>query len=242
MNKFALALAVVVGSFVSSNAEAGIKLNLSANIGSEIVFVGNGSGATVSFTPGAFSSSTFVITSLSGASGTNAGLGLQGSIGGTFSYTTASITSDGIGGESATLVGNGANTFTIIDNAGVPQTFSANIAGINISTAGTSGAINYTGSVNLTNVVYNGTNADLLILKQQTASPSGGIATITFQFIPGQSLTQLASGSLSSPITNSTSYSGTVTSVPEPGSLAMAFTGVALLGAGCYRRRRSLLS
>lgn len=238
MKRLVLALAAMLGGFVNTSADAAITLNLSANVGSEIRFVGNGTGATISFTPGPINTNSFVITSLSGGSGTNAGLGLKGDISGTFSYTLASIVSSGGGAEAATVVGDGTNKFTIIDNAGVPQTFSADISGINITTSGTSGALNYKGAVNLTNISYSGTNADLLLLKQQASSPNGGIATITFQFVPdGKSLTQLV-GSIGSTLTSSTSFSGSVTAVPEPGSVVLAFSGIAMLGLGCYRKQR----
>jgi len=160
------------------------------------------------------------------SSTTSAGYGFQ--IGGTSmagllgqitgNYSIGAIVNNG-GTESATVTGSGL--FKIYDGA---QWFTADVQWVNISTTGTGSTLNSIATVNLMNFSYSGTNADLLQLK----GDGSGIVTVTFQFVPGRTLTALKQEG------GSTSYSGTVVSVPvpEPGTVVLL-----LLGLGCLAIR-----
>jgi hypothetical protein len=110
--------------------------------------------------------------------------------------------------------------------------FTSEISWISIYTNGTGGGLNAGGSLNLSNVSYTGTNADLVAL----SVASDRTAVISFQFVPARSLTQLTSGG-----TKSTSYSGSVNGTPPPlhvpdGGSVLAMLGATLLGLqGCRR-------
>ena len=95
---------------------------------------------------------------------------------------------------------------------------------------GTGGTVNVSGAINLSNVVYTGTNADLVEVRND-ANFSGGVVSITFQFLPAESLTQLTANHSD----QKTSFSGTImtASVPEPSSLLLGCTA----GAGPDRLR-----
>jgi hypothetical protein len=228
-----LALATLLGVLVCTSARAEITLDFANNIGGTIKFTGGGSGVGASFsftqgTTGTGSGYDFQITNNdTGRTGSSSALGLNGNITGTYSYTDGSITTSS-GTQSAPLTGTG--TFSITDANSVMLT--ATVAWINIQTSGTGGTINATGTLNLTSVAYTGTNADLLQLKNE--ANGGGVAALTFQFTPAQTLTSLETS------THSTSYSGTLTATatPEPTSIALALAGLPVLGVIWARRRR----
>ena len=155
------------------------------------------------------------------SNGVGDSVGLYGTISGTFSY--ASITLDG-SAETAAVTSSAGALLTITDSNNVA--FTAAISGVDIATLGTAGAINVDGSINLTNAQYSGMNIDLLDLKNDVQA-SGGIMALTFQFVPAESLSQLAaSGS-----DLSTSYSGTIaaTAVSEPGSLLLGSVALGII-------------
>jgi len=230
MRKITFAFAAVLGLLAASTAQAAITLNFAANQGSDITFVGAGTSSTFNLTPQ--STPQFTVTTVSG--GTGSGVGITGSIisAGGFTYQQSGITTSGTT-QTAALTGSG--TLTLVAPGG-GETVTGTITGINVSTNGTSGGTNTTGTVNITNLAISGSgNADLTTFYNQAVA-GGGIGALTFQFIPSQSLTQLLNG------TNSTSYSGTVTAaaVPEPGTLVMAFVALPLLGIGYRLRRRKV--
>ena len=78
----------------------------------------------------------------------------------------------------------------------------------NITTVGTGGALNLTGTINLTGLNYGGGNTSIL----GTLAAAGSAAdVVTFEFLPPQSLSDLTTGS------GESAYSGVISTVPEPG-------------------------
>ena len=150
-------------------------------------------------------------------------VGLYGDISGNFDIDPTTVVDTGGGNQLATV--NGTGTLTIDD--GVGNLFQGNIVFTKLGTFGIGGVLNFTGSVNLTGITYAGANVDLL----EMADPESAITTVTFQFatFPGDIDDILASG-------GSTSYSGSITSIPD-GGWTVTLLGGALLGLAFYRRR-----
>jgi hypothetical protein len=220
------ALASVVGLFSGTGAQAGLILDISSVANADIAIQGTGSGATFAFQNNG-AGQGFDITR---SSGLGDSVGLFGTISGTFSYSATSITSIGPGQTTPVSTSSGA-TPTITDAKDVSLT--AAISGVDISTLGTAGVINVDGAINLTNVHYSGTNADLLELKNDVAA-SGGIVALTFQFVPGETLTEMAAGG-----SDPNSYSGTIAtaSIPEPGSLVLGCIALGTIAGGVTWRK-----
>jgi len=177
----------------------------------------------------------FQITNHSG--NTTPGTGakfLLGDITGT--YNIGPITTSGNTEEAAIAAGVGAtHQFSITDaNNAV---FLADVNWIKIRTTGVGGTINADGEVNLSNVSYSGSNADLQQLLSEV-SPNRGVATISFQLTSSASLAGLTSGSSST----TTSFSGSVSSVPAPSSIVLASLGSVLAGGIALRRRKQFLA
>jgi len=221
------ALAAVLGLLATSSAQSAITFNIDSTQDSVIQFQGDGDTATIEFvnllTPGV---DTFEITSVSG--GTGSALGLTGDISGTFSFDEADIVTIAPGIQTATLTSTGT-VLSIFDGT---DTFTADIDGVDITSVGSTGSINTSAVINLSNVSYTGTNADLVTFAN-LISTSGGVANLTFQFTTNKSLTQLKNQAL-----NETSFSGSLSAVPEPATVALALTGLPLLGLGYWSRRR----
>jgi hypothetical protein len=101
-------------------------------------------------------------------------------------FTIGTITDDGFGDEYAPVTGNGM--FTIIDHNG--QAFTGSVMWNDIFTSGTIGALNLDAVLNLNSISYNGTEADLLAIKNIGAATD----TISFTILGmGQDLYSLAS-------------------------------------------------
>jgi hypothetical protein len=225
----AVALVAILGfgPGFSPAAQASLVLDMGSVPGANIEFKGSGTGASFVFNNN--SGQGFVVTS---SNGVGDSVGLHGTLGGTYSYTTASIDTSGLVKTAPVLTSDG--TLTITDGL---NPLTGTIAGIDVTTVGSGGLINLNGTVNLSTVSYSGTNADLKQLRDEAAL-GGGIVTLSFQFIPSESLTQFAATTADF----TTSYSGTIaTAVPEPSSLVVAgFGALACLGWSLRRRSRSV--
>jgi hypothetical protein len=163
-----------------------------------------------SFTPGPTGPANIAISN-----GTAAGF--TGVIAGAFSIGAPVIS----GGSQIAPV-TGVGTFTINDGL---TPFTASLTWVDISSFGVFGGLNAGGSANLTGVSYLGTNPDLVALAVQ------GIASnsLTFQFATPYTVTQLKTTDIE------TSYSGTLTSVPD-GGMTVALFGLSLIGLTGVRR------
>ncbi len=181
-------------------------------------------GTVISFT----SNSTFGFTSTNGyqfsissvAGGIGDSVGLDGYLAPGGPFAIGPITTNG-GLQSAPVTGT--STLHITDNATLDLTGTINW--IDIGTVSVLGIINLNGQVNLTAITYTGTNSDL------TALAAAGSATdvVTFQFVPAKDLTQLSTTG------GQTSYSGSITAVPEPGAWVLVAMGT---GLGVFLRGR----
>jgi hypothetical protein len=181
-------------------------------------------GTVINFT----TNSTFGFTSTNGyqfsISSVIGGLGdsvnLDGYVAPGGPFTIGSITTIG-GLETAPVTGMG--TLHITDNAATDLTGTINW--VSIATISVAGVLNLSGQVNLTGITYTGANSDLSTL----AAAAFGSDVVTFQFVPPQTLTQLTTTG------GRTSYSGSITSVPEPGTWVLVAMGT---GLGVFLRER----
>jgi VPDSG-CTERM motif len=152
--------------------------------------------------------------------------GLDGNISGTF-YIGA-VSSSGLL-QSAPITGTG--TYSISDGSSL---FTATLSWVDVEVFGSSGGLNASGLVNLSNFTYSGSNAALADL----ADYSDGTVVTSFQFSSLESLSQLATGGT----LESTSYSGSaVVAVPDGGSTAILL-GPAFLGLAAIRWRSRRLA
>ncbi len=208
-------LAVVVQT---ANAET-ITCDFANVAGSSVTFTGTGDTITFPNT-GTYD---FLVTGGSPL----ALVGLNGNIGGTF--TVGAITSPFTGLEQANVT-TSDGAFSLYD--GVSATLTANLDLKDIVVYNSLfGVMNASGVANLSGISYTGSNSDLLAI-ENGQQPS---VVMTFQFSPltQKSLTQLMTDGQ----VNSTSYSGSLSVVPEPSFCAMlggAAVGLLLV----FRRRR----
>jgi hypothetical protein len=158
---------------------------------------------------------------------TIAGLnGLFGTINGTFTIGNPVATGSV---QQATVSGMG--TLSIYD--GQSGYLTANIWWGDALTVGAVGALNSDDNSNVNHITYSGTNAAL----QQLASNTSGNDVVSFQFTPPESLMQLTQdGAL-----NTSTYSGSLTAVPEPGTYALLIGGCTLVGTVVLRRRTKIV-
>jgi MYXO-CTERM domain-containing protein len=241
----ALTLAIALGLCFGSNARADLPIDVANLSNTEILFAGTGHGLS------AGTNITFTNTSSGGIFGSNIGFqvtnpgdsSLVGSIGGTYSYLASNISSGTVLGQTVQTVNvTGTGTLTINDDGGntlFGKSLTGTINGFNLSsTIGAAGSLNTDATVNLTNLSYSGSNADLRALVSE-ANHSGGIVTISFQFTSSTTLSSLTGSGNGT----HTSYSGSITaasSTPEPSSMAIAGLGaLGMFGYGLRRRKAS---
>ena len=210
---------VAVSALVAQTANADlVSCDFAAAPNTSILFMGTGN--TIQFP--VTSTYGFAITD---ATSPSLG-GLHGYIGGTF--VVGAITAAGALEEASVTTLDGV--FGIDDGAGKMLTANLNWNDIFVYNS-LCGALNISGATNLTNFQYSGSNSALLAIK------NGGDQTIvlTFQFSPltRKSLTQLMTDGQ----VNSTSYSGSLSSVPEPSSCVLLGMAALSLLLACVRRR-----
>ena len=160
----------------------------------------------------------FSISSVTGGGGDSVGLEGYVSSGGPF--TIGAITINGWS-ESAPVTGTG--TLHITDKA--DRDLTGTIQWLSITTISVAGVLDLSGQVNLTGINYGGANSDLGAL----AAAGSASDVISFQFLPAEPLTQLATTEAQ------TSYSGSIYAIPEPGTWVLVAIGT---GLGVFLRGR----
>lgn len=222
-------VAIAVGLAVSvSTSQAALSLSFSnQGLNTGIQFNGASSSFQLNPAPGSLGSPQFAVTSETGGISS---IGLMGWVNGS-PWSIGAITTSGTT-QTAPVTGVG----TLFLNDGAGNNLTGNLNWITIETVQSIGAINAALNVNVTGLAYGGLNPDLLAL----ANGVNGSLNLTFQFNPGQSLTQLTTGTA-----QIGSYSGALAgaAVPEPttliaGALLLLPFGVSTLRN--LRKRRGL--
>jgi hypothetical protein len=216
------AIAGLALSGVTSHAQ--LSLNFASTPGSTIQF--NGTNNTFQFNssiiPGPLSGSQWQIGSESG--GVGSAVGLLGVVNNSpFSYGPISSPFPGL--QIATVIGP-LGALAISD--GVGNFLTGTVAWIELDSYVYAGGINPQLVVNLTGLAYGGSNPDL----QTLVADSPASMDLTFQFAPGMTLSALSTGS--GPY--DTSYSGSLSAVPEPATVGCFLLGLSVLA--CARRFR----
>ena len=219
-------MAALTLSVVTSHAQ--LTLNFSSSPGGSTIQF-NGAASSFQFNPATtaliipftppvtyYIGSQWTISSVIG--GTGSALNLLGVVtNGPFSYGPITTVNAGSHIDETANVTGPLGALIISDNVG--NFLTGNVDWIQVATHDFGGAINAGLTVNVTGLAYAGTNPDLVTL---VASDPASM-DLTFQFSPGKTLSQLTSGV----VPYNTSFSGSISVVPEPMS-----AGVLLLGFG----------
>jgi len=222
IKSFAVAMSSLAISVVTSYAQ--LSLNFASTPGSTIQF--NGTSSTFQFNtstmPG-YTGSQWAIGSEAG--GTGSALGLFGVVNNNpFSYGPIStVTYGGITLQTANVIGP-LGELNI--NDGLGNLLTGNVDWVQVDTVNSIGGINASLTVNVTDMAYAGTNPDLETL----VAEGPGSMNVSFQFSPSEMLSQLTSGI--GPYT--TSFSGSISVVPEPTITGCFLSG--LVALVCFQR------
>jgi len=197
---------VIIALLLSLSFQAkAITLNFQGLDGTVISFATN---STFGFT--STNGYQFSISSVQGGLGDSVGLNGFLSPGGPF--TIGPITTNG-GLQSASVTGT--STLHITDKG--TNDLTGTINWISIATISVAGVLDLSGQVNLSGITYPvGTNSDLTTL----AAAGSASDVVTFQFVPAKDLTTLSTQG------GQTSYSGSITAVPEPSTMVLALAGI----------------
>lgn len=210
-------LAALAWSTGSGQAQ-GVVLNFANNPGGYVEF--GGASDTFQFANGS-DGYQWIITSEQGGS---SAIGLPGSVlNGPFTYGPITSTFGGLV-QTADVLGP-LGQLVINSPSG---NLTADVNWVDVTTVFSAvGAFNASVTINVTDMLYAGTNPDL----QRLVANQPGTLDLTFQFNPGASLSTLSAG----PGGYDTSYSGSIAAgvgpVPEPGTVTLLILGaVGLLG------------
>ena len=211
----ATAAAILVSALFPLIPAHAIVLDFANLSGANINFNGNG---TFDFMTNS-SGGQFDLTS------TGPSEGLDGYLTDTNLFTIKSISSPEPGEETASV--SGSAILTIVDQSNVDLTGTVQFG--TITTFYTAGILDLTGAIDLTDIIYSGSNSDL----QALAAAGSASDVITFQFSSPMPLDELVDTS------TNTSYSGTITAaaVPEPETFALFAAGLVGWLALCRRNR-----
>lgn len=217
MTIMAVAGALAVSASISQAALSLSFSNQGLNTG--IQFNGASSSFQLNPAPGSLASPQFRITSETGGISS---VGLLGWINGS-PWTIGAITTSGTT-QTAPVTGLG---FLFL-NDGLGNNLTGNLNWVTIQTVQSLGGMNAALNLNISGLAYGGLNADLLAL----ANGGNGSMNVTFQFNPGQSLTELTTGSA-----QVSSYSGSLAggAVPEPATLLAGALLLLPFGASTIR-------
>ena len=213
---FGVTIAGLALSAVASQAQ--LSLNFASTSGSTIQF--NGAASSFQFSA---TGSQWQIGSESG--GTGSAINLFGLVAnGPFNYgAITTITLPGLIYQYANVTGPFGG-LVIDDGAGNSLTGSVNWE--QVATYNYAGAINGALEINVTGMAYSGSNPDLVTFVAEGPASMD----LTFQFSPGMTLSQLTVGSGA----YATSYSGSLSVVPEPTTAGCLLLGLCAL-ACCQR-------
>lgn len=220
-NKACAAVVIGLTMWAVSSYGQSLSLNFSVNTGGTLQF--NGASDSFQFNPSTNGYQWHITTETGGSSS----IGLNGSfVNGPFSYGPITSTGSGLTLVQEATVLSPLAGLEISDGTGL---LTGTVNFINIATFATAGGgVNANLTVNLTGVTYSGSNPDLELVKAEQP----GTVDLSFQFSPGMTLTQLSTGT--GPYL--TSYSGSLSVVPEPSTLAL--TGLGGLVLLHLRRRK----
>ena len=215
MKNFSLrSCTAIVALLLSLSLPAGaITLNFQGLNGTVLSF---GTNSTFGFT--STNGYQFSISSVTGGAGDS--VNLDGYVSPGAPFIIGPIT---IAGWVQSAPVTGTSILHITDGASTDLTGTINW--LNITTISVAGILNLSGQVDLTAITYPGANSDLGAL----AAAGSAADVVSFQFVPEKTLTQLSTEG------GQTSYSGSITSVPEPGTLVLIAMGT---GLGVFLRGR----
>jgi hypothetical protein len=190
-----------------------LTLNFSVNTGASLQF--NGASDSFQFNAPGTNYQWHITTESGGSSALNLNGAFNFGSGGPFHYGPITTTGSGLTMIQQATVTGPLGTMIINDGTG---NLSASVNFRDVETFATSGGgMNANLAVNLSGVTYSGSNPDLLFLK----AAQSATLDLSFQFSPGETLTQLSTGT--GPYL--TSFSGSLTAVPEPSTLVLAALG-----------------